>query len=214
MYNYICKQEETMSNKFEQLASEERIQKTAEALRKNGIEVFICENKEQAKNKVLELIPEKSEVMTMVSATLDALGIPEIINESGKYDSVKAKLTTMDPSTQMNEMRKLGAAPDYAIGSVHAITETGEILFASATGSQLGAYAFSAGNVIWVAGTQKIVEDWDDGIDRLYNHCFVKENERALKVYGMGSRIGKVLTINAENPGRLNIILVKENLGF
>ena len=73
----------------------------------------------------------------------------------------------MDRQTQGAEMRRMGAGPDIAIGSVHAITEQGEVFIASASGSQLAAYAFGAGTVIWVVGSQK---------NRLGSRCGVQAN--------------------------------------
>ena len=65
----------------------------------------------------------------------------------------------MDRTTQARERAKLGATPDLAIGSVHAVTEDGHVLIASNTGSQLPAYVYAAGKVIWVVGAQKIIKN-------------------------------------------------------
>lgn len=199
---------------FIELATTESLVKTSKALEANGISVCICDNGQEAKAKVLELIPKGAEVMSMTSRTLDQVGITEEINGSGNYDSVRNKLMSMNPNTQSSQMRKLGAGPDYAIGSVHAVTESGEILIAAATGSNQSAYAYAAGKVIWVVGTQKIVKDGAEGKKRIYEHCLPLENERALEVYGVNSRVSKILKIFSETPERITIIFVKENLGF
>lgn len=170
----------------------------------------------EAKAKVLEMIPKGAEVMTMSSQTLEATGIATEINESGNYDSIKAKLMKMNRETQSREMAKLGAAPDWAVGSVHAVSEDGHIFIASNTGSQLASYSYSAGHVIWVVGTQKVVKDWDEGKKRIYEYSLVKESERQIKNGNpKGSNVSKLLVINKEiRPGRLTMILVKEKLGF
>src|SRR2546423_3939737 len=64
---------------------------------------------------------------------------------------------TMDPASQMSEMRRLGAAPQWVVGSVHALTQDGDLVIASASGSQLASMAYGAQNVLLVIGTQKIV---------------------------------------------------------
>jgi uncharacterized protein YycO len=198
------------------LASEESIKKTANSLKSENIEVFVLKNGQAAKEKVLELLPEGAEVMTMSSQTLEAAGINKEINESGNYDSVKAKLMKMDRVTQGREMQKLGAAPDYAIGSVQAVSEDGHIFVASNTGSQLGAYAFASPHVIWVVGSQKIVKNWDEGVKRVYEYSLPHESERQKSIgNAAGSSIGKLLIFNKEvRPGRVTMIIVKENLGF
>ena len=112
-------------------------------------------------------------------------------------------------------MQKLGAAPEWVVGSVHAVTEEGAVLIASASGSQLPAYAFGSSHVIWVVGAQKLVKNFDEGIKRLYEYSFPLEDERARKVYGMGSGVNKILVINKEwMEGRITMIIVKEKLGF
>lgn len=204
---------------YSKLATSEQIEKTAAALTKNGFNVIIAESGQEAKDKALELIPKNSEVMTMTSITLETIGLAKAINESGNYDSVRNKLTKMDKKTQGSQMQKLGAAPDYATGSVHAITQDGKVLVASNTGSQLPAYAYGAGHVIWVVGAQKIVKDFQDGLNRIWQYILPLESKRAQKAYGLPedwvSNPSKILEINREvTPRRINIILVKEALGF
>lgn len=200
---------------FNQLASEEIISQTASALETNGFKTIVVSTGAEAKQKALELIPEQSEVMTMTSVTLDSIGLAQEINESGRFNSVRAKFATMDPKAEAGAMRKLGAGPDYVIGSVHAISADGKVFIASATGSQLPAYAYGAGQVIWVASTKKIVADEATAHERIYQHVLPLESERAHKAYGVpGSAVRKLLSMYNENPGRITIILVKEDLGF
>lgn len=210
MKNTTIEKSNIINQDFSKLATDESIKKTMAALYSNGILSFLFDSKEDLKKKLFELIPEKSEVMTMTSVTLDELGITDEILNAGKYDAVKNKLKGLDSRAR----RKIGSDADYSIGSVHAVTENGEVLIASATGSQLAAYAYASGKVIWVVGTQKIVKNREEGIRRIYEYCFPLENERAKKVYKMESRIGKILTINSENPDRLTILFLKENIGF
>lgn len=205
-----------VNEKYSQLASEEAISQTKAALEQNGISVVITENKTEAKNKVFELIPKKASVMNMTSMTLEEAGIAQEILESGRYDSIRNRLTTMDNVTQIREKRQLGAAPDWVIGSVHAVTQDGKVLIGSNTGSQLPAYAYGAQHVVWVIGTQKIVKDLDDGMKRLYEYSLPLEHERSKKAYGgPGSHLSKILIINKEiQAGRITAIFVKEKLGF
>lgn len=198
---------------FGKLASDEAVQRTAQSLKENGIETFIVESGEEAKQVISQLLPEDAEVFTSTSRTLDTLGIPAIVNE--KYDSVRVKLSKMDPDTQQREMIKIGAVPDYMIGSVHAVTEGGSVVVASNTGSQLAGYAASATHVIWVVGTQKIVSNMDEAIKRVYEYAYPLEDIRAQDAYGIHSNIGKLLIVNKEvNPERTKVILVKEKLGY
>lgn len=200
---------------FDQLPDDATIARTAAALTANGITAHVAANAAAALAKLQELLPAGAEVMTMTSATLDTIGAAAAINQSGRYASLRAKLTAMDRKSQGREMQQLGAAPEWAVGSVHAVTEDGRVLVASASGSQLPAYAYGASHVVWVVGAQKIVTNLEAGMRRIAEYVFPLEDARALKAYGVHSGLNKVLTLNREaTPGRLAMILVKEKLGF
>lgn len=200
---------------FGKLASEESIQKTAKALAANNIKAIVVESGKQAKQKVLELIPESAEVFTMTSVTLETIGVDKEINESGKYKAVRSRLYAMDRNTQGREMAKLGAAPEWVIASVHALTEEGQLMIASNTGSQLSAEAYAGGKIIFVVGTQKIVKDREQGFKRIYEYSYPLEDVRAQKAYGVRSGVNKILIINREVvQDRITVILAKEKLGF
>ncbi len=138
---------------YARLASDEQIERTAKALEANQIRVFLAANGEEARAKVLEIIPSGAEVFTSSSRTLDSLGIPAEIDQ--RYDSVRVKLSKMNRATQGREMIKMGAVPKWMVGSVQAVTEDGTVVIASNTGSQLAGYAASAAHVVWVVGAQK-----------------------------------------------------------
>lgn len=201
---------------WNKIANDKTIGKTAEALKENGIEAIIVQDGNAAKEKVLQFIPKGAQVMVMSSETLIAIGLDKEIDESGNYDSVRNKLNSMNRETQGREMQMLGAAPEWAIGSAHAVSENGEVLVASNTGSQLPAYAYGSDHVIWVIGAQKIVKDTNAGIKRIYDYVLPLESKRVQKAYGMPhSNVSKLLIFNKElRPGRITAILVKEVLGF
>lgn len=201
---------------YDIIASDEVIEETQKALETNGITVTIAQDHAAAAAAVVDLIPKGAEVMTATSQTLEALELNKIINESGDYDAVLPKLIALrsDPGKK-SEQRKIGAAPEYVVGSVHALTQDGKAYIVSNTGSQLPAYAYGAGHVIWVVGAQKITKDLEDARRRVEEYVFPLENERAKLAYGTGSDISKTLTIHKETvPGRITIIIVKEAIGF
>lgn len=200
---------------WQKIPDDATIEKTVVALRSNNIDAVIMNNGVDAAKKVFEFLPMGAEVMNMTSVTLDTIGVAKEITESGKYNSVRKKLMSMNRETQGLEMQKLGAAPEWVIGSVHAVTEDGKILIASNSGSQLPAYIYASSHVIWVVGFQKIVRDQDQAFKRIYEYCLPKESERFKKIYGRESNVSKIAIINKEiKPGRITMILVKEVLGF
>lgn len=201
---------------YNTIPSDDVILKTATALRKNGMTVEIAQDGNEAKSRVLNLLPKGSEVMDMTSVTLDTLGLSHMIQESGDYKSARKESYTLDLEKQSKEIHSLRSIPTWTVGSVHAVTEDGSVMVASQSGSQLAAYVFGADHVIWVIGAQKIVKNLDDGFKRLYEHSLVLESERARKAYGVpASAINKIMILHEEiKKGRITVILVKEALGF
>lgn len=199
---------------FEQAPDPSRLQATAGALTARGFVAEIADSVAHARKLVLDAIPEGSQVHSALSETLRELGITQEIDESGRYDSLRVRLAAMDRETQDREMRKLGAAPDYVIGSAAAITDDGIILVGSGTGSQLGAYAYAAGKVVLVVGHQKLVSDLAEARRRLVEYSLPREFARMQSLGRPGSLIGKTLTLEADFGGRIAVILVPERVGF
>ncbi len=205
----------TPVEEYAKLAVDERIERTSKALEANGIQTLVAEDRAEAKRLFFELIPEGSEVFLGASVTLEQLGIAADIDQSGRFDAVRPKMYAMNRETQGREIRKLIGAPDFAAGSVHAVTEDGHVLIASNTGSQLGPYASGAGKVIWVVGAQKIVKNLNDGLRRLNEHVVPLEEEHMQQLYKVGTAVNQMLIVNrASRPGRITMIIVKEELGF
>jgi L-lactate utilization protein LutC len=199
--------------RFKQVADAARIEKAVSALNAKGFAAQSVPNAAAAKEAVLKLIPAGSEVFTFTSATLDSTGITEALN-AAPYVSLRDKMYALDRNTQSAQMRAIGSAPAYAAGSVHAITEDGKLVIASATGSQLPAYAYGAGHVVFVVGAQKIVKDLAEANERIETYTLPLEDVRAQAAYGVNSAINKSLVLHGEQPGRIDVVVVAEELGF
>lgn len=201
---------------WDKLATEDSLQIAIKALESNGFTVFVVDNGEDAKEKVLSLIPEGSEVFTNTSTTNNTIGLTAAINESGKYKAIHPLVLKMNQKTEGKRIKEMRSVPDYAIGSVHAVTEDGKVLIASGSGSQIPGYAYGASHVLWVVGTQKIVKNIDAGIKRIYEYTLKLESARMNKAYNItsGSSVNRLLIVNKEPKDRTIIILVKEVLGF
>jgi len=203
------------NQEFTQLASDEQIAKTVQALEGRGIRTVVVETGEEAESRVLDLIPSGADVYNSPSRTLELIGLAADIEQATRFQSVRARVQALDRATQQREMRRLTASPDVLVGSVHAITEQGQVLLASAVGSQLSPAASGAGSVIWVVGTHKLVRTLEDGLRRIQEYSYPLEDERTRQVYGQPSAINKLLIVQGEHvPGRITIVLVKQPLGF
>lgn len=203
-----------MGKNYAEVASLEAVKKTKQALETNGFTVEVVDTLAQAREAVLGIIKEGAEVFTATSVTLTEAGLDEELNTSGRYVSVRNKINEIAPE-QGVARRRMGSAADYTVGSVHAITEDGQVYIASNSGSQLPGYVYGATNVIWVVGTQKLVKDANEAIDRLETYTLPLEDERAQKAYRAGSQISKLLIYRKEpRPGRTTVILLNESVGY
>jgi L-lactate utilization protein LutC len=202
------------------LPSSERIQKTIEAVTARGITVTFVETREDALANIYELIPTAASVMTGASVTLQQIGLEAALKVGDHpWWNMKSEIVLEKDPVKQAVLRKQATLAEYYLGSVHAIAETGEILIASATGSQLAPYAFSSNHVIWVAGAQKIVPTLEDAFRRLREYVQPLEDRRLKQVFGPEARgvVGKILVFERESPmlkRSVNLILVNEVLGF
>jgi hypothetical protein len=205
----------TPTTSFAEPVSGQSLERAAAALTGNGFSVEILDHAVAARDRVKELIPEGASVFTGASETLRLSGIADDIATSGRYDAIRPRILVMDRATQADDIRRLIASPDVVMGSVAAVTETGSLVAASGTGSQLPAYSGGAGRRIWIVGAQKVVPDLATALRRVEEHCLPLESARTQKAYGSPSAINHLLVINAElQPGRSTVLLLREPIGF
>jgi hypothetical protein len=204
------------ANKYAHLASEQSIKTAKEALEKNGFQVKVVENLAAAKDEVIGMIPKGSDVFTVASVTTDQAGLLPILNDSGDYKSTRKEFMALWGNEDKKlEMKRIGSASDYVVGSVHAVTEDGQALIASASGSQIPNYVFGANHVIWIVSTKKIVKDLSEGLKRIEDYVYFLEDKRAQEAYGSHSSLNKILIYKKETtPDRITVIFVKEDAGF
>jgi YkgG family uncharacterized protein len=204
----------TTPDHFAMLPDEQTLAAAAVALEEHGFSVEIVDDLDAARQAALARIPQGSSVMTNTSVTLAETGIADAINDGGPYESARNKMFALDFATQAQDMKVIGGQPDYALGSVHAVTRDGALVIASASGSQLASYAWGAANVIFVVGAQKLVPSLEAAHQRIYQHSLVLEDARAQAAYGQRSFVGKILEIHQELPGRIHIIVIRQVVGF
>jgi hypothetical protein len=205
----------TPAASFEDPASGEQLERAAFALQSHGFSVEILKDVAEARASMSNLIPEGASVFTASSETLRLSGIEEDINTGNRYDAIKPRVLLMDRVTDADEIRRLLASPDAIVGSVAAVAETGSLVIASGSGSQLPAYAGGAARAIWVVGAQKVVPDLSTALRRVEEHALPLESARTQMTHGWASAINRLLILNAEHqPGRGTVLLLREAIGF
>ncbi|HSS94184.1 MAG TPA: LUD domain-containing protein [Candidatus Dormibacteraeota bacterium] len=202
------------TTEFAKPATEDALNELADRLRQRNYEVLVVDNAAEAKAAALERVPDGAEVYSGKSKTLEDAGIFQELMDSGRYNFVRKRLMKMDRATQGDEMRKMTASPDYIIGSVQAVTDAGQRLVASASGSQIGPLSAGARTVILVIGSQKIVPNLDEGLRRITEHVMPYEDKRLREQMGIGTKLTRVLILQGDfMPGRTTVILVRDPIG-
>ncbi len=194
-------------------AGDEQLTRTVAGLIGRGYTAHVVDTAADARVLVRDLLPRDKAVFTSVSETLRLSGIKDDIDSSGDFRSVRTQLADADPADIRTQIA-MGATPDVIVGSVHAVTEDGVLVAASASGSQLGPYAAGAEKAIWVVGAQKVVPDLETALRRIRTYTFPREHAR-VRPSGFESFIGKLLIMEREFlPGRGTVVLVREEIGF
>ena len=200
---------------FANPAPAQGLERAAAALTAHGFTTEILDDAAAARTRIKDLIPQAASVFTSASETLRLSGIDADINTRRRYQAVKPRVLAMDRVTGADDIRRLLASPDVVVGSVAAVTETGSLVAASGSGSQLPAYAGGAARRIWIVGAQKVVPDLSTALRRVEDHCLPLESARAQAAYGQPSAINHLLILNAEpHPGRSTVLLLREAIGF
>ena len=194
------------------------IDTTVTALTANGYLSEVLDTKEEALAKIKEYIPQGASVMNGASKTLEAIGFVDYLKSGthGWNNLHEAVLAEKDPAKQA-VLRKQSVISDFYLGSVHALSETGEMVIASNSGSQLPHLAFTSPNIILVVGEQKLVPTLGDALKRVEEHVIPLEDERMKGAYGFGTLWAKTLIMHKENPAigrKVRVLIVKESLGF
>jgi L-lactate utilization protein LutB len=205
---------------YTKLASQESLERAVAGLKERGFEPVVVNTKEEALAKIKELIPAGASVMNGTSTTLQQVGYVDYL-KAGQHPwrNLHANiLAEQDPAAQ-KVLRRQALTSDYYLGSVHALAESGEMLIASNSGSQLPHIAYSSPNLVLVVSTKKIVPAFPDTYKRLNEHVVPMEDARMKQVNGPGSgtKLNKLFVFFGEpsyTGRKVTVMLVKEDLGF
>ncbi len=199
---------------FEAVASPAKVAAVARALRRRGLDVETVDGASAARAAVLRHVRPSDAVLEATSETLKEIGLVGEASSPVPYRRLRPELDRLAREGLRDEKRRRGASPDVIVGSVHAVTEAGEVLVASGSGSQLGPYGYGAGRVIWVVGAQKIVRDLADGFRRIQEFAVHREDARVRRLGGDGSVVNKLLVVFGEHqPHRVTVVLSRSRLG-
>jgi L-lactate utilization protein LutB len=201
---------------WNRLPSEEIIRTTAGALEQQGMRVVLVEGADDALSTIRQLIPAGAEVMQGSSTTLIEIGFTDLLaSRDHPWVSLHDRVNAENDAIKRAEIRRLSITAEYFLSSANAISVSGELVACDMSGSRTGAWPYGAKHLVIVAGVNKIVPTLDDALRRVREYAYPLESARAMRAYGIPSRIGKCVILAFEGiEGRVTIILVRDRLGY
>ena len=192
--------------------------------KKRNIKGYYCDNKEEALNKVLELIDEKSSVSWGGSMTIKEIGLTEAL-KNGNF-----KVVDRDTAKTMEErqelLREAFFVDNYVISS-NAVTLDGELVNIDGTGNRVAAISFGPKNVIFIVGINKVVSDLDCAVKRVQNQAAPPNVQRlnldtscsktgyCMDCFTDDCICGQILVTRFAKPkDRIKVVIVGEELGY
>ncbi len=206
---------------------EQRTRRTVDALKNNGFEALYAPSKEEALEKILQLIPQGSKVSIGGSVTIRELGVIEALNKRG--DQVADQWGRKYSPEEDLAIRKQQLVSDVFLSSSNAITQDGKLINIDGAGNRVAAMIFGPKKVIVVAGINKIVKDVQEGIERVRNVATPMNVKRVggrtpclltgecdLEECRPPNRHCHVITIIEKRPMKTEtvVVIVGEDLGF
>ncbi len=184
-------------------------------LRTRGFEADYVPTSGEARERILQMVPRGTTVMTGSSTTLEELGVIEALSHPD-YEYLRPKIRAEPDSRARDRLRAQALAASWFLGSVNAITQDGVLVAADGSGSRVGGYAFGPANVLIVASTNKVVPTLEDAMQRIREIVTPMEARRMARTnHGGTTSPNKWLIYERELfPGRTHVLLVGEPLGF
>lgn len=199
------------------------LNKTITALKRNGYQVSVFKNKEEAIQYLNQQIDQTS-VGIGGSVTLQQLGAYEQLSAHNEVYWHWYETGGMSA----DDIRRAAAQTKLYLTSVNAISETGEMINIDGTGNRVASTLYGHEKVYFVAGTNKIEPSLAAAIDRARNtasplnakrlDCKTPCAVRGDRCYDCRSadRICNAMVIHYRkmNSCEMEVILIEENLGY
>ncbi len=199
-----------------------RLERTAEALRKNRMEAFVVNSAAEVPALLESLLPKGGVVASGGSITLEECGALALLR-NGNYQY----LDRYAPGADADAVMRDAFSADCYLASANAITEEGEVYEMDGRGNRVAAIAFGPKQVVLVAGYNKIVETSEEARMRCYTVA-APANTHRLQLKTPCATTGECSSCNSparicctelllgpqQNPSRVKVILVCEDLGY
>lgn len=137
-----------------------------EVLKYKGFDTYYAKNLQEAKERVLAIIPENVSIGLGGSVTIDKMNILDTLR-SNKYRLIDRYQECSHE--QHVKFYKDALQADYFLTGANAITKTGEIVCTDCSGNRVAAMIFGPEKVIVVVGVNKLVENLDEALKRIKN---------------------------------------------
>ena len=185
---------------------------------------WYCEDSAAAVKKVLDLMPEHASVTWGGTMTLEECGLMDALKK-GSYTLID-RLSAKTPEEKKTLYAKAVCA-DYFFMSANAITLDGELVNIDGAGNRVACLCSGPDNVIVLVGMNKVVASVEEGHDRVRNvaapiNALRLNKKTPCAATGRCSKCQSpdcicsqiVVTRRSHIPGRIQVILIGEELGY
>lgn len=192
-----------------------------EALNKVGFAAVYAATREEAAKTVLEAIPKGATVGIGGSVTVRELGLPEALKRKGckVFDHWDQSLSP----EERGRTRYSQIVADVFLSSTNAVTMKGTLINIDGFGNRVASMMFGPQTTIIVCGYNKIVDDVDQGLARIWNYAGPINYKRlGREIHDTISEVEKAklfacTTILSAKPGgkeKFLVVIVGEKLGY
>lgn len=212
----------------------EHMEQTAAALRRNNMDAYCVDTKEEAVATLKSLLKTGDSVGVGGSRTLDELGVIDLLR-GGDYRFIDRYEPGLTPE-QLREKYVAALGADVFLCSSNAVTMNGELYNVDGLSNRVAALCYGPRLVVLVVGKNKIVPDLKAAEHRVKTiaaplnsqrlHCdtYCRTQNACMQADGAYCTDGcqsparicctYVITAWQRVVGRIKVILVDENLGF
>lgn len=202
-------------DRFEREPDEDVIEETVSNVEDRNVEVHRFESGDEARDHLKDQIPEDETAMDGHSTTLEEIGFTDALEDADGFEYLANRIGEIDDDEERFEARRQSVTADVFFDSVNAIARSGELLGANALGNAVGAWPFGAKRLVLVGSTNKIMPSLEAAEERVRKYALPLEDARAERVYGQGSTVGKLVSLERERvDDRTQLVLLEERHGF
>ena len=210
--------------KFQKMYYQKRAQVLVKNLHKRHCGAYYCETAEEALKKAMELIPEGASVGWGGAMSAEQVGLLDAVRQ-GNFRAIDRDKAAS--SQERNQIMRQCLTADWFITGANALSLDGEMVNIDGNGNRVAAIVYGPEKVLVIAGMNKVMDTLEDALTRARTVAAPMNKQRfetdtpcgvtgaCADCLSDGCICNQILiTRNCRAPGRIQVIIVGEELGL